>query len=388
MKRGKEKGMHEASAHRREAELAARWAAGAWAGQTLQTERGDTYSIVYQGRRGGGAGPDFRDAVLARADGSRVYGDVELHLRAASWHAHGHDGDPRYDDVVLHVVLAPLGARQERETLLANGDHTPIAVLRVKGNVGLPVAWPCAHPERRAQTAQMHALLHAAGTQRFALRADDYQRELARMALHAEQLPRTRALWTPADRVLWVALAEALGYGRDREALRDLGERLAAGCPAAALGAEAAMLPAVERMRMRGLLQLRERWLQSGPWEPLRHSLAEHPPATAIKALVGAVSVAGGSVSRGRALILLANVVLPFAAAWATLEGQPALVEQALAVFAALPGLPSNTITRLMARQLGMSRLPSGAAAQLGLHHLWAQHCRHKLCESCPCARR
>lgn len=148
------------------------------------------------------------------------------------------------------------------------------------------------------------------------------------------------------------------------------------------------MLPAVERMRMRGLLQLRERWLQSGPWEPLRHSLAERPPATAIKALVGAVSVAGGCVSRGRALILLANVVLPFAAAWATLEGQPALVEQARAVFTALPGLQSNTITRLMARQLGMPRLPSGAAAQLGLHHLWAQHCRHKLCESCPCARR
>ncbi|MGZ6389493.1 MAG: DUF2851 family protein [Ktedonobacterales bacterium] len=380
--------MHEASVHRREAELAARWAAGAWVGQMLHTERGDTYSVTYQGRRGGGAGPDFRDAVLTRADGSRVYGDVELHLRAASWHAHGHDGDPRYDGVVLHVVLTPLGIHQERETLLANGDRTPIAVLRTEGHTGQPVAWPCASLGQRAGAAQVRALLHEAGVQRFALRADSYHRELAHVALRAEQAMRSSALWTPTDRVLWVALAEALAYGRDREALRYLGERLAAGVPSTILAAESALLPEVERTRIRGLLELRERWLHSGPWEPLRHCIAHHAPIAAVKALVEAVSVAGGSVSRGRALIVLANVVLPFAAAWATLEGHLLLVEQAREVFTALPGLPSNQITRLMARQIGMSRLPSGAVAQIGLHHLWAEQCRHKHCERCPCALR
>lgn len=377
--------MHRASA-RREAELAARWAAGVWAGQTLRTECGDIYSVMYQGRRGGGAGPDFRDAVLARADGSRVYGDVELHLRAANWHAHGHDSDPHYDGVVLHVVLAPLGALQERVTLLANGDHTPIAVLPIEGNAGQPTGWPCASLGQRARAAHIRALLHAAGAQRFALRADGYQRELARVAVSAEHALFARSLWAPADRVLWVALAEALAYGRDREALRGLGERLAEGRSSTTLAAEQAVLPAIERVRLRGMLQLRERWLHTGPWQPLRECLAWHSSVAAIEALVSAIAVTGGCVSRGRALILLANVVLPFASAWATLEGQPALVEQARAVFAALPGLPSNQITRLMARQLGLSRLPSGAAAQLGLHHLWAEHCRHKHCESCPCA--
>ena len=62
---------------RREAEYAARWAAGAWRGATLRAETGETYALVFEGRRGGGAGPDFRDAVLARADGARLYGDVE-----------------------------------------------------------------------------------------------------------------------------------------------------------------------------------------------------------------------------------------------------------------------------------------------------------------------
>lgn len=381
--------MREAGARRHEAEIAARWAAGAWVGQTLHTERGDTYSVMYQGRRGGGAGPDFRDAVLARADGSRVYGDVELHLRAANWHAHGHDSDPRYDGVVLHVVLAPLAAHQERETLLANGTLTPIAVLRPESAAGRPLQWPCSTAlGEQARAAQLRALLHAAGAQRFAWRADSYQRELAHMAVSAEQTTYGAHLrWTSADHVLWVAVAEAQAYGRDREALREAGQRLAWGTPPATLVAACASLPAVERTRLRGLLHLWEHWLHSGPWEPLRRLIAQDAPTHAVKALVEAVSVAGGSVSRGRALIVLANVVLPFAVAWATLEGCPTLCDQAWAVFAELPGLPSNHITRLMARQLGMSRLPPGAVAQLGLHHIWAQSCRYKLCELCPCAR-
>lgn len=375
--------MHEATVRRREAELAARWAAGVWVGETLHTERGDTYNVMYQGRRGGGAGPDFRDAVLARADGSRVYGDVELHLRAASWHAHGHDSDARYDGVVLHVVLAPLGAHQERETPLANGNRTPIAVLRTENEARQPVAWPCATLSERATATQRREVLYAAGAERFALRADRYQRELAHEALNAVRRPRR---WTAADYVLWVELAEALAYGRDREALRSLGERLALGVPPATLVAECAALPVVERTRVRGLLQLWERWLHSGAWEPLRQRITLESPMLAVKSLVDALSVAGGCVSHGRAHIMLANVVLPFAAAWATLEGYPALVEQTHKAFGALPGLPSNQITRVMARQLGMARLPSGAVAQLGLQHIWAQYCRHKHCEACPCA--
>ncbi len=380
--------MHEMGVRQREAELAARWAAGAWVGQTLHTERGDTYTVMYQGRRGGGAGPDFRDAVLARADGSRVYGDIELHLRAASWHAHGHDSDARYDGVVLHVVLAPLGARQERETPLANGTHTPIAVLRTANGSARPVTWPCSPRGEQATVTQRRELLCAAGAQRFALRADAYQRELAHAALVAQQSQQRPPRWTAADHVLWVALAEALAYGRDREALRDLGERLALGAPPATLVAGYAALPAVERTRVRGLLHLWERWLHSGPWEPLRHCIiAQDTHLLAVKALVEAVAVAGGCISRGRALIVLANVVLPFAVAWATLEGYPSLAEQARNLFDVLPGLPSNQITRLMARQLGMARLPPGAIAQLGLQHIWAQHCRHKHCDVCPCAR-
>ena len=62
------------------------------------------------------------------------------------------------------------------------------------------------------------------------------------------------------------------------------------------------------------------------------------------------------------------------------------LAPLALAATEALPSLPSNQITREMARQLGLPRLPSGALAQQGLHHVWARHCREKRCCGCPCA--
>jgi hypothetical protein len=91
--------------HTSEAEFAGRWATGAWRGWLLRTEQGEQYTLIFQGRRGGPAGPDFRDVILERVDGSRIRGDVELHLRPGGWYAHAHATDPRYNDVVLHLTL-------------------------------------------------------------------------------------------------------------------------------------------------------------------------------------------------------------------------------------------------------------------------------------------
>ncbi len=145
------------TAHRREADLAARWSAGRWRGATLQAEGGETFRVVFEGRRGGGAGPDFRDAVLACADGTHVYGDIELHLRPAGWHAHGHASDPRYNGLALHVVLTR-GARDPVATSLANGRTVPLVVLGDLGDSELPVASICsgAGPASASQLRALH----------------------------------------------------------------------------------------------------------------------------------------------------------------------------------------------------------------------------------------
>lgn len=48
-------------------------------------------------------GPDFLDARI-RVGRTIWCGPVELHVRAGDWRHHGHDGDPQYGNVILHVV--------------------------------------------------------------------------------------------------------------------------------------------------------------------------------------------------------------------------------------------------------------------------------------------
>lgn len=370
-----------AAAHGREADLAARWAAGMWRGATLRTERGETYRVVFEGRRGGGAGPDFRDAVLARADGTLCHGDVELHLRPAGWRAHGHASDPRYNGLALHIVLTR-NAHDPAETSLASGRTVPLVVLGdvapVRPPDTLPL-WPCSEHAAKDHAARLSGLLHAAG--------------MARLAEHAAQFEATLRTardsaatdgWDGADRTLWLALAEALGYGRDRAALRRLGLAL---LDAPSMPVEAIALAGVERLRARGLLAWHARWRQAGPWRALEAALRAGDTRQAARALVATIRVAEyGAVSPGRAAIVTVNVVLPYADALATIRHDTALASRARAVYRAWPGLPSNQIVREMARTLGLTRLPRGAVAQQGLHHLWQHACREKECGHCPCA--
>jgi hypothetical protein len=410
-----------------EAALVARWGAGELTGRWLRTAAGDEVAVLFPGRPGGPVGPDFRDAVLLRRDGSRLYGDVELHVRAGGWRAHGHDRDARYDSVVLHVVARADGASV---TPLPSGRWAALVELgrlNQPGGPGAaphtngPVVWPCDGLEARLGAACVRALLWASGDARFAGHAAAFAAALA-AAEHGPDLSgqpttdlgnvaaldgagypmggesATDALatkseaaptpgWTAADRVLCVALAEGLAYGRERGPLLRAGAWLAAGGAPDALLRELPRLPALDALRLEGLLALHARWAACGPWAPLRAALDVEDPAGVVRALVAALGVSGGAVSLGRAAILAANVALPFAAAWAGCHDDPGLAARARAVYAALPGLPSNQITRAMMRQLGLRRQPAGARAQQGLHHLWAQHCRAKQCAGCPCAR-
>ena len=48
-------------------------------------------------------GPDFKKAEI-EINGRRVLGDVEIHLSPGHWKSHGHQYDPNYKNVILHVV--------------------------------------------------------------------------------------------------------------------------------------------------------------------------------------------------------------------------------------------------------------------------------------------
>ena len=102
------------------------WALQAWQRGGWQTRRGRTLAVRHPGTWNRGAGPDFLNAVL-EVEGRPLVGDVEIHLYREDWWRHGHDRDPAYNRVVLHVVLFAGG--MERPVRTYSGEEPEEWVL-------------------------------------------------------------------------------------------------------------------------------------------------------------------------------------------------------------------------------------------------------------------
>ncbi|MFP6583275.1 MAG: DUF2851 family protein, partial [Candidatus Hydrogenedentota bacterium] len=92
----------------------------------LTTSDGRTLKIISPGWWNHGEGPDFKGAQI-EFDGRARTGDVEIHLKSAGWHQHGHDLDQRYDEVMLHVVLEDYASTQAART--SEGHALPLLEL-------------------------------------------------------------------------------------------------------------------------------------------------------------------------------------------------------------------------------------------------------------------
>jgi hypothetical protein len=101
------------------------WARGEFDPASARLADGRSLRVAYPGKWNHLGGPDFSGARLV-IDGREVYGDVELHLHAREWAAHGHAVDRAYDNVVLHVILFPCA---ETGTPGAGGRNIPILCL-------------------------------------------------------------------------------------------------------------------------------------------------------------------------------------------------------------------------------------------------------------------
>jgi hypothetical protein len=82
------------------------WLRGDYRADGLRTLSGQPLRVRSPGRWNLQEGPDFRGGEW-ELDGRKVRGDVEVHFHARDWAAHGHDRDPRYAGVALHVLLFP-----------------------------------------------------------------------------------------------------------------------------------------------------------------------------------------------------------------------------------------------------------------------------------------
>ncbi len=214
----------EAAPELSEMEVQGLWESGIF-GNEWESERHGHVRILDFGEWNRGAGPDFLYAEV-EINGKRVRGDVEIDPHAQDWEGHGHGMNPRFNNVVLHVVLTrpPKGwftrnslhlevpvvyltPQQIRDALCIR--QTTIASLCGRdgwdGHTEL-----CAQPLAEMGVEQIEALL---------LSAAAHRRENKRRAY------RRKAAVLGEEQAGYEAWAECLGYSTNKEAMVLLARR-------------------------------------------------------------------------------------------------------------------------------------------------------------------
>jgi hypothetical protein len=171
----------------------------------LRTLDGETVRVLHPGFASAEGGPDFRGAVLQIGDAAPRSGDVEVDLRAAGWRAHGHDRNPAFQNVLLHVVWDADRAPARTPPLLAlrQALDAPLGELSLwlerEPAKSLPegLRGKCAAPLRELPEPARAELLRQAARVRFEAKAAQFQ---------------ARARHAGWEQALWEGLFRALGY--------------------------------------------------------------------------------------------------------------------------------------------------------------------------------
>ena len=188
----------------------------------LKTVDGETVRVLHPGFASAEGGPDFRDAVIQIDGEPPRSGDVEIDLRSHNWRAHGHDRNPAFKNVILHVVWetgAPASgpARIERPPALPinNSLDAPLGELSLwlenESASALPenLRGKCSAPLRELDEPHLAVLLHQAARVRLESKAAQFS---------------ARARHAGWEQALWEGLFRALGYKHNAWPMQNLAE--------------------------------------------------------------------------------------------------------------------------------------------------------------------
>jgi hypothetical protein len=117
----------------------------------LQTADGKTLKVFDVGQLNSDGGPDFCNAKI-KIDGITYSGDVEIHRTVFEWLQHQHQEDPRYNRVILHVVLETMN--DAPPTLVYSGRQIPVLVLGQFLSDSIQTIWQKAILDERARYSE------------------------------------------------------------------------------------------------------------------------------------------------------------------------------------------------------------------------------------------
>ncbi len=146
------------------------WRCSLFPGQKLKTTCGTELEIIRPGEQNLHAGPDFFAATIKT--GNLIWaGNVEMHVLASGWNKHGHQLDPAYDNVILHVVSVfdtdVYNSKERRIPTLVLYDPETLTsrYISLKENK----SWlPCDPYIRKIDSAEIKSWLHIISARRLA----------------------------------------------------------------------------------------------------------------------------------------------------------------------------------------------------------------------------
>lgn len=227
----------------------------------LHTVDGRRVEICDVGVPNSGAGPDFLHSHII-LDGVHYRGDVEIHRTPIEWVQHSHHFNPRYNSVILHVVLDD--PSNESATTTISGRGVPVVILSRYLTKPLRVLWeqailderasrrctfPCSQSIEHISPETLEQVLFHLSMERLELKLRRFEERLTELAFVGKQflaeqgcvyiseeemstIPPAnlsitkkdvakRELW---EQLLYEGIMEALGYSSNREPFRRLAQ--------------------------------------------------------------------------------------------------------------------------------------------------------------------
>ncbi|MCM8530117.1 MAG: DUF2851 family protein, partial [Lentisphaeraceae bacterium] len=181
---------------------------------------GKSYKILKPGTWNREPGPDFKNALILKGQ-EKVQGDVEIHLQPENWNQHGHQYDPNYNKVSLHVVW-------DNPAKIKYPENIPLIQLSNQTSVGLDKIWEmnndysysksqihppeeCAKVMNKFSDSKLQKTFRAAG--------------LARLQRKTERFTYLTSKYGFGN-TLYIQIADALGYKSNRSPFTNLCKNL------------------------------------------------------------------------------------------------------------------------------------------------------------------
>lgn len=226
----------------------------------LLTNDGKEIKVVSPGKSNPDGGPDFLDAQIY-IGGTLFTGDVELHKNIEDWKQHTHETDPKYNRVILHVVLF---SKDSNNYLIKTKSKRVVPTLLLESYINLKELQnessdetvvrrlKCADTNRLIENDIISNWLHKLSVERLEYkvrRIEERLKELIRfeklkepparygeipVEISPDEIPNFEPEYSPNDftnihhweQVLYEYTMEALGYSKNQAAFLKLARLL------------------------------------------------------------------------------------------------------------------------------------------------------------------